>query len=71
MKVLENVKADPAECLKVVTKTVVAVEKVPVGATTVVDPRTLAVEMADVVRSTEFCVPKAVEELGFTSVIDV
>ena len=41
MKVLENVKADPAEFFKVVTKTVVAVKKVPVGVTMVVDPGAL------------------------------
>ena len=71
MKVLENVKADPAEFFKVVTKTAVAVKKVPVGAKMVVDPGALGVEMVDVVRSTGLLVPKAVEELGFTSVIDV
>ena len=38
VKVLENVKADPAEFRKVVTKMVVAVEKARVGARTVVDP---------------------------------
>ena len=35
---LENVKADPAEFVKVVTKTVVAIEKPCVGATMVADP---------------------------------
>lgn len=71
MKVLENVKIDPAEFLKVVIKTVVAVEKARVGATMVVDPIATEVGLADVVRRTVSFASTAVKELGFTSVIDV
>ena len=69
---LENLKADPAEFVMVVTKAVVAVENDKVGATALIDPRVGIAKVFKlvVVRRVVSFVPPADVGLGFTNVID-